>query len=137
MNDSFALHARLSSDCIEIAQLPLSVLLLMNNSLLPWCILVPRRADVTEIHMLSEADQHQLIAESSALSRFMLEEFAGDKMNVAVLGNTVPQLHLHHVVRYQNDPAWPGPVWGRLESTAYTDDKRDQMLGRFNRFVVN
>ena len=26
-------------------------------------------------------------------------------MNVAALGNMVPQLHFHHVVRYQNDVA--------------------------------
>ena len=54
----------------------------------------------------------------------MMKLFEGDKMNVAALGNMVPQLHLHHIVRYRSDPAWPGPVWGKQAPVPY--DERDR-----------
>ena len=52
----------------------------------------------------------------------MTELFAPDKLNIATLGNVVPQLHMHHVARYQSDPAWPAPIWGAVESDAYDPD---------------
>ncbi|MGZ8249978.1 HIT domain-containing protein, partial [Methylomagnum sp.] len=92
---------------------------LMNESRYPWFILVPERAGVGEIHQLSDADQIQWLRESSRLSRALAELFQADKMNVAAIGNLVPQLHVHHVVRYRNDPAWPAPVWGKFEPLPY------------------
>lgn len=44
-------------------------------------------------------------------------------MNVATLGNVVPQLHMHHVVRYKDDAAWPGPVWGNGKAVPYTPEE--------------
>ncbi|MEX2468292.1 MAG: HIT family protein [Pseudohongiellaceae bacterium] len=117
----FSLHERLARDCITIRDLDLCRLLLMNNSDFPWCILVPRRAGIREIHELAEDDQQQLMRESSALSKAMLALFGGDKMNVAVLGNVVPQLHLHHIVRRSADKAWPDPVWGRAPGPPYSE----------------
>ncbi len=78
----------------------------------PWFILVPNRDNISEIHQLSADDQSQLLKESSLLAESLLESFQGDKMNIAALGNIVPQLHIHYVVRYQNDPAWPAPIVG-------------------------
>jgi len=75
-------------------------------------ILIPRVAGITELYELSQADQEQFLRESSWLSSQLARVFRADKMNVAALGNMVPQLHFHHVVRYQNDIAWPKPVWG-------------------------
>jgi diadenosine tetraphosphate (Ap4A) HIT family hydrolase len=34
----------------------------------------------------------------------------------------VPQLHVHHVVRYRDDPAWPAPVWGHAPAVPYTPE---------------
>lgn len=110
----FELHPQLANDCITVGDFPLSRLLLMNDAQYPWCILVPRVADVTEVFDLDLADQQRLAAESVLLSRLLSKEFAADKMNVAALGNVVSQLHVHHVVRYHDDGAWPAPVWGRL-----------------------
>jgi len=113
------LHEQLKQDCFVIGQLPLSVLLLMNDATFPWFILVPQRQGIGEIHQLSETDQQQLIRESSQLAVCIEAAFHADKINIAALGNVVPQLHIHHIVRYRTDPAWPAPVWGKLPAIPY------------------
>jgi diadenosine tetraphosphate (Ap4A) HIT family hydrolase len=115
----FELHPQLQLDCLEIGRCGLCRLLLMNESRYPWFILVPEREGVTEIYQLSDADQSLLLKESSALARGLAEAFAGDKLNIAAIGNLVPQLHVHHVVRFRNDPAWPAPVWGKFTPLPY------------------
>lgn len=127
----FELHPQLAGDCFTLGDFPLSRLLLMNDCQYPWFILVPRRANLREIYQLSEPDQQQLLRESSYLSDYLMKHFAGDKLNVAALGNMVPQLHLHHIVRYAADPAWPRPVWGVLPAQAYDDAARESLVGSF------
>lgn len=128
--NSFALHPQLERDCIVLGELPLSRLLLLNDARYPWCILVPRREGVTELYQLAEADQQQLLRESSQLGRFLMAEFEGDKLNIGALGNLVPQLHLHHIVRFKDDAAWPGPVWGVGTAQRYTDEELARMRER-------
>jgi diadenosine tetraphosphate (Ap4A) HIT family hydrolase len=125
---AFALHPRLAADTFTLGDFPLCRLLLMNDAQYPWFILVPRRENAREIYQLADADQQQLLRESARLSRAVMEEFRGDKLNVAALGNVVPQLHVHHVVRYSGDPAWPAPVWGRHPPRPYTDAERDARI---------
>jgi len=115
----FELHPQLARDCLVIGEFPLSLLLLMNDSQYPWFILVPKRPAIREIHHLSEADQHQLLLESAALATAMESVFQPDKLNIAALGNMVPQLHVHHIARFSDDPAWPAPVWGKLAPVFY------------------
>nr|WP_237332965.1 HIT domain-containing protein [Zobellella iuensis] len=115
------MHPQLAADCQVLGELPLSLVLLANDSRYPWLILVPRRAEIRDIHRLSEDDQLQLLRESCALARLMETELAADKMNIAALGNMVPQLHLHHVARFTTDAAWPAPIWGRHPALAYAD----------------
>jgi diadenosine tetraphosphate (Ap4A) HIT family hydrolase len=115
----FILDSRLHRDTFPIGDLPLSLLLLMNDRTYPWLILVPRRSDVREIFQLSDADREQLLRESTLVSRVLYAFCHPDKLNIAALGNVVPQLHLHHVVRYRTDPAWPAPVWGKAPATPY------------------
>jgi diadenosine tetraphosphate (Ap4A) HIT family hydrolase len=98
-------------------------LLLMQDANYPWFILVPDREGITEIHQLTTDDQHQLMDDSVTLSRALESAFAPDKLNIAALGNVVPQLHIHHVVRYRADVAWPAPVWGRVPVKPYTGEK--------------
>lgn len=119
----FQLHERLAADTHKLGESRLCDVLLMNDNTWPWVILVPRVSGIREIYELPIEQQHRLLFESSALSEGMMELFSGDKMNVAALGNMVPQLHLHHIVRYQGDPAWPGPVWGKQPPVPYTDDQ--------------
>ena len=108
----FALHPRLAADCRVLGDWPLSRLLLMDDARFPWCILVPRRDGLSELHELDEADGVLLLRESAMVSRALRALLPCDRLNVGALGNLVPQLHVHHVVRRQGDAAWPGPVWG-------------------------
>ena len=116
----FELHPRLAQDTLVIGDFALSRLLLMNDAHYPWFILVPRRAGIREIYELSAEDQVQLLRESSQLAKVLSRIFEADKINLAALGNMVPQLHIHHIVRYRTDPAWPKPVWGLLPAKPYS-----------------
>jgi diadenosine tetraphosphate (Ap4A) HIT family hydrolase len=127
----FILHPQLQQDCIELGRFELCRLLLLNDTRYPWCILVPQRDGIREIHELSPDDQHRLLEESVRLGRFLSEEFEAHKLNVAALGNLVPQLHVHHIVRYRNDPTWPRPVWGLGEAVPYSPEGLEEMRARF------
>ena len=113
------LHPRLAADCIRLGRFELCHLLLMNDCSYPWFILVPDRDGVREIIDLEPADRGRLLDESCRLSEFLVTTYKGDKLNVAAIGNLVPQLHLHHVVRFETDRAWPMPVWGRFPAVTY------------------
>jgi len=127
----FELAPRLAADTLPAGDWPLSRVLLMNDAQFPWVILVPRRAGVREIYELGEAERLQLWQESTELGRALMELFAtGDKLNLGALGNLVPQLHLHHIVRRVGDAAWPGPVWGRVPPLPYPDDVAASTLAR-------
>jgi diadenosine tetraphosphate (Ap4A) HIT family hydrolase len=115
----FTLHPRLAADTVVVGDLPLSRALLSRNACWPWLILVPRRAGAVEIHRLEVADQAQLMAEITQASRVMEAAFSPDKLNVAAIGNLVPQLHVHVVARTREDAAWPGPIWGSGHERAY------------------
>ena len=124
------LHPQLQKDCHLIGRFPLCLLLLMCDANYPWFILVPDRENLTEIYQLSDADQHRLIRESSVLANALNNQFEADKINIAALGNVVPQLHIHHIARYKNDPAWPAPVWGAAPALAYTVDTLAHTIAR-------
>jgi diadenosine tetraphosphate (Ap4A) HIT family hydrolase len=126
------LHPQLLEDCLVLGRFPLSRLLLMKDANYPWFILVPDREGVSEIYQLSEQEQSQLLRESSFLAEFLMKSFKGDKMNIAALGNIVPQCHLHHVVRYHTDVAWPSPIWGKLPVKAYTESVLNDVLSKLN-----
>ena len=102
----------------------------MKDANYPWFILVPDRETVQEIHQLDPADQQQLLNESVQLSHALTAAFRPDKLNIAALGNIVPQLHVHHIVRYRDDTAWPLPVWGRLPARPYDDAALASRLAR-------
>lgn len=125
-SDMFQLHPTLAKDSFLIGEFPLSTCRLINDCQFPWLILVPRVAGVSEMYELSPSDQVQLLRESSWLSSQLAKTFQADKMNVAALGNQVPQLHFHHVVRYKNDSKWPNPIWGE-PSVPYTKAVLQQM----------
>jgi diadenosine tetraphosphate (Ap4A) HIT family hydrolase len=125
----FELHPQLAADTFVLGDFALCRLLLMNDAHYPWFILVPRRPGAREIHELAEEDQYQLLRESTLLGRALMEAFRGDKLNVAALGNVVPQLHVHHIVRHTGDPAWPSPVWGRHPARPYREEEWRQRTG--------
>ena len=124
----FTLDERLQADTILVGRLPLCQVLLMNDSRYPWIILVPARVDTFEYYHLSMEDQQQMMKESVWLAEKMADHFSAKSMNVAALGNVVPQLHVHHVVRNEDDPAWPGPVWGHSPVIPYTSDELEKQV---------
>lgn len=126
----FELHNQLKQDTVTVGSLPLSLVLLHKDSQYPWLILVPQREEVTEIHHLDAEDRQQLMEESCRLAEVMVDLFAPRKMNLAALGNMVPQLHLHHIARFENDPAWPQPVWGKVPPVPYTEAALAERLQR-------
>lgn len=118
----FTLDQRLRDDSHLIGRFPLSLLLLSKDANYPWLILVPEREDVFELFHLGREDRIQLMRESCHLADVMTSVLDADKINVAALGNVVPQLHLHHIARYKDDPAWPQPIWGQVPARAYAPD---------------
>lgn len=129
----FTLHQQLAADTMSVCELPLSKVLLINDSQYPWVVLVPRVPGITEAHHLPATDRQQLIIESDALCQSMEELFTPDKLNVAAIGNMVPQLHVHHVARYRNDPAWPAPVWGALPATPYGPEASENIIQQLSK----
>jgi len=108
----------------------------MNDSQYPWFILVPRRSDIMEIHQLAEADRQQLLSESCLLAEKLVELYQPDKLNIAAIGNLVPQLHVHHVARYRTDKAWPAPIWGKFAPAPYQEQDAQREIARL-RAVLN
>ncbi|SDO51157.1 Diadenosine tetraphosphate (Ap4A) hydrolase [Halomonas shengliensis] len=128
--DHFEPDARLVEDSYPVTELPLCQLRLMNDTRFPWLVLIPRRRGVSEVFELDEADQQQLWREAGRLGRAFKTLMEADKLNVASLGNLVPQLHLHLVLRREGDAAWPGPVWGQGEAEHYDLDALAAMRDR-------
>lgn len=132
----FQLNEQLKQDTVVVGQFHLCLVLLHKDANYPWVVLVPKRDRVKEIHQLAEEDQVQLIRESSRLSEVMTSLFAPKKMNIAALGNNVPQLHIHHVARYESDAAWPKSVWGAAPAKVYEADILKERLTRLNSSLV-
>lgn len=124
---SFTLDSRLAADTILLATSALNELRLMNDAQYPWLILVPQRHGVREIFELVPEDQQQLLRESSAIGKALMGVFKAEKLNIAALGNAVEQLHVHHVVRFAKDLAWPRPVWGVAPPVAYSAEALEQV----------
>jgi diadenosine tetraphosphate (Ap4A) HIT family hydrolase len=130
------LHPQLQKDCLVVGRFPLCRLLLLRDANYPWFVLVPDRDAISEIYQLSDEDQQQLMRESATLSRALAAAFVPDKLNIAALGNMVPQLHLHHVVRYKNDPAWPSPVWGKVPAKSYGDVELNTVIAKLKKSLT-
>lgn len=118
-NNWSELHPQLARDTLFVTDLALCRVLLMNDARYPWCILVPRLADVREIFDLSASDQADLWREVGLCTQRLSVLTRAGKMNVATLGNMVPQLHIHVIARHEGDAAWPHPVWGKGEAQPY------------------
>lgn len=132
----FVLDSRLQQDALPLGDFPLCRLLLSNDAQYPWFILVPRRADITEVFQLDIQEQAQLWQETTALASVLKDVFAADKMNIAALGNVVSQLHVHVIVRVRDDAAWPAPVWGKHPAMPYTAEQFTAVVERLKPVLV-
>ena len=125
----YELHPQLAADTHPLAALELCELRLMDDSNYPWLILVPRLPALVEIIDLDDNAQAQLLREVSDAARALQRITKCDKLNVAALGNQVPQLHVHVIARFRSDAAWPNPVWGKAARKSYETDAREKLIG--------
>ena len=121
--NTWRLHQQLADDTAPVIELALCEVRLMDDANHPWLVLVPRIADMVEIIDLDPAQRTQLAAEIDAASRVLKALFKPHKLNVAALGNLVPQLHVHVIARYSDDIAWPRPVWGNATARPYAPEE--------------
>jgi len=135
MENAFYLDPRLTESSFDVAALELCKVLLVDNALFPWVILVPQRAGIKEIIDLNAQDRITLIQEISMISEIMREVFSPDKLNVAALGNIVPQLHVHIIARYQSDSAWPQPVFGN-STKPYGPEYSGKLINRLKEKII-
>ena len=119
---SIELNSRLADDCVLMGESELSLLLLLNNSLVPWFIVVPKTEEV-EFHCLDETLQLGLLKQINALAAYVNEHFCCEKMNIATIGNVVQQMHIHVVGRHSKDFCWPNVVWGASDCKPYTAEQ--------------
>ena len=123
----FTLEKQLKQDCFQICEFSLCLVLLMNDSRFPWLVLVPTLANLTELHQIPAQYREQLFLEIEAASHALQQLHNILKINVAALGNQVPQLHIHVIGRSPSDAAWPGPVWRVGSSVPYETTGKDRM----------
>ena len=126
----FILDDRFAKDTIHLLELPLCRFLLINDRRYSWLILVPRYSGLSEIHDLPDKDQSTLISEISTATRALEKLFQPKKINVAALGNMVSQLHIHVIARWEEDEAWPNPVWGTGKSESYSRNERKRLVNQ-------
>lgn len=117
------LHPQLADDTHPLAHWPLCEVRLMDDAHHPWLILVPRIENATEITDLDPARQAELTREVDRACRALQATMHPHKLNVAALGNVVPQLHVHVIARYREDIAWPRPVWGTATAQPYSPEQ--------------
>lgn len=134
--NGWTLHPQLDADSVPVGDLPLCRLLALRDANYPWLVLVPRRPGVRDVIDLTDADQAQLAVESAQTARALKEMTRCTKLNVAALGNTVPQLHVHVIARFSTDAAWPKPVWGVVPAKPYTDAALADFVGKMKRLMA-
>lgn len=124
---------RIEASSILIGDLSLCQVRLQNDARFPWLVLLPKRAGLTELTELSEAEHANLrndLLTTEALVRRAAEvlERPVSKLNIANLGNIVAQLHIHVIARHDQDAAWPGPVWGFGAAETFTSAQQDALV---------
>ena len=132
---AWSLHSRLKEDTIDIGDLPLSRVLVIKDAHYPWLLLVPRRPETIEIIDLDEVEQAQPMTEISRVARALKEVTKCEKLNIAALGNLVPQLHVHVIARRSGDAAWPRPVWGVMPPLAHDAEEVQRFISALRRKI--
>ena len=135
MSETWSLHPQLDNDTVGIGDLPLSRLLLSKDATYPWLILAPRRAGAIEIIDLDHDDRARLMTEIARASEVLKGITGCGKLNVAALGNQVPQLHVHVIARRESDAAWPDPVWGTAPAREYDAAELESFIEAIRRGI--
>ncbi len=131
----WSLHPQLERDTLAVGDLPLCRVLIIKDANYPWLLLVPRRPEIVEILDLTEVERAQLMTEISRVADALKAITKCDKLNIAALGNLVPQLHVHIIARRETDAAWPKPVWGAVPPLPFDPDALDDFRKAVKRTV--
>lgn len=134
-SSAWTLHSQLEKDTINVGDLPLCRVVVIKDANYPWLLLVPRRPDVIEIIDLDEVEQAQLMTEVTRVARVLKDVTKCDKLNIAALGNLVPQLHVHIIARRSGDAAWPRPVWGAVPALSHDAEEVNDFISALRRKV--
>lgn len=129
----FELHPRLERDTLPLGRVYGTRLRLMDDARFTWLMLIPERPGVTDLHQLEPDALQTLMLGCTQVAARLAREFGAARMNVAALGNVVAQLHVHVVVRHEDDAAWPGPVWGHGVAEPYREPQRSRHIERLLR----
>ena len=122
-----ALDKQLLADTHFLYELDKFLILLNNNALIPWLILVPKTEE-TELCFLEESFYNETQKFIKYLSSFTRDYFKADKMNIASLGNRVSQLHIHIVARKEDDICFPKPIWGNItKKKTYSQENLEKL----------
>ena len=132
---AWSLHSQLEKDTIDIGDLPLCRVLVIKDAHYPWLLLVPRSEGAVEMIDLPEIEQAQLMTEISRVARALKDITKCDKLNIAALGNVVPQLHVHVIARRRSDVAWPRPVWGAAPPLAHDAEEVQLFISALRRKI--
>lgn len=123
-----SLDQRLLRDTRPLAETTDFWLRWMNDRRFPWVVVVPRVVDIHEWYQL-EAEHSQALLKCVNQCAQQLQAITGaDKINIGALGNQVPQLHVHVIARFTDDPCWPGSVWGQGVSLPWGSDESPPWL---------
>ena len=128
----FELNATLEKDSLFIRDFETTTLRLINNASIPWCIVIPRYNDITHLTDLNSNQQINLVADIDVVAATLKKIYSPDRVNIGMLGNIVPQMHWHVIARCENDPAWPGPVWGNVPQIPYDNDVANALIVNIN-----
>lgn len=133
---TFQLHERLAADTWTVKDLSLCRVLLMDDSRYPWVILVPRREGLRDFHEVAKADKAAFQGEIDLVSEVLKDATGAFKLNVAAIGNMVPQLHVHVIARFEGDEVWPKPVWGLGEAMPYAPERAEFLMEKLRKGLL-
>ena len=132
----FKLDNRIEQDSFLVKEFNDFQIRIMDVREVFWVILIPTKINLIELSDLDIEKRNILINFAVELGDFLKSNEEYDKVNIAMLGNVVSQLHLHLVLRKKSDPAWPGPVWGynfknKLDKNSMTN--RSNLILQFSK----
>ncbi len=128
---SWTLDSRLEKDSIFLGDFSFSQCRLMNTQEFPWILLIPRTPSLRDWTDVSLVDQPRLQAEINRIAAWLKANFPCEKLNIASLGNKIPQSHIHVIARRSTDIAWPNPVWG-VATTPYSEEDIQRIRSAFS-----
>ena len=131
----FLLNPRLARDTVGLGPSVLSAVRLVRDARYPWILLIPRRPRLREFTDLEDNEQALLLEEIRRCCELFTALHKPTKINIAMIGNIVPQLHVHVIARFRGDPTWPRPVWGVGEPTPYSAEELKARVARYKQFL--